>query len=1203
MLRPSENTVVSIATRSFATALIAAAIACLTCLPLYAQVTSGIITGVVKDSSGASVNSASVIVSDPSNGITRTVTTSDSGEFTATGLYPGTYTITVEAKGFKKLTSSGFVLNAADKLSAGDLILTVGAAADSVSVTADAGQVQLQADSGERSDVITGKQINDVPLNGRNVLDYMKLIPGVSGTLDAHASGTGGLDQYNINGTRANEHEFTIDGASNVDTGNNGGTHVTLNLDAIEEVKVLTSNYQAEFGKAAGGQIALVTRGGTNQWHGNGRFFHRNEGLNANEYYNKQSELTNNKPNEPEIYRYNYFGYQVGGPIKKDKLFVFWSQEFYRQLVPLALAQFYTPTALERQGDFSQSVDGNGQPIVISGPGITNNKIDPTQLPAAQQAVFQQMETMLNLFPLPNVPGFGSNNLNYNYSQSLSGHAPRREDILRVDYQLNGRNRLYGRYIRNSETDTSPFTPFPGPFGIFACASGTTFKGGCTQQHPGWNFSANLVSTITPTVLNEFSIGPSHTLSLAQGTNGNISRATNGITFPLLFPISQSQAIPDLSFGTDLNNVNFQGPYLGATPWKQANTTINVNDNLSWVRRNHTFKTGIFYQRSRKDQIAWGNINGQFSFGTGPTGGGACPGTAPCQLGDPLASALLGDFQGFAQSTARPTGYFRYNQLEFYVQDTWKVTPRLTFDYGVRFAWIPPQYDAGHQIALFNPAAYDPANAVTINPSSGSIINADGGNLLNGMQYTKNGQIPDGGWNSRGIMPEPRLGFAYDWSGTHKTILRGGVGMTHDRVQGNLIFNTVFNNPAIVQTPSVAAGNIVSLPGSSTSSSESPVQGDGSILGAARDGKVPTVYSFSFGIQQEIGRGTTLDIAYVGSMSRHLVTSRNINAVPYGASFLRENQDPNCSLWDGGGVPAVQPGLQPQYLAAGYDFNGWCAYGHSSYTNAYLVPFKGYGQIPYLRWDGTSNYNSLQVSLQRRFSKGLTFGAVYTWSKSMVTASSDQDEQNPVNALVDYRAASWDRTHVFAANYVYDLPGLSQHFGGPKWLSYITDHYQLSGVTQLMSGAPVDLNNNYSFPSGSLDGGNMWGNIPFYYTADRAGNPVLPAVGFPARGTRDILRYGGTQNWDMSLMKKIPFGSVEARYLELRLEAFNVFNHPNFTNQNYVGGYSVNGPWQYSDPATPLSITKNSNFGTNSATPNTGPGGFRVIQLGAKLYF
>ena len=194
----------------------------------------------------------------------RTVTSNSSGDFVVPNMPPETYDITVEDKGFKKLETNGMVLSAADKFNAGEFELAPGAAAESVTVTADAGQMQLQSNSGERSDVVTSKQLNDVALNGRNVLDYLKLVPGVSGMVDGHASGTGGLDSYNINGTRANEHEFTIDGASNVDTGNNGGTHVTLNPDAIEEVKVLTSNYQAEFGKAAGGQIALTTKGGTN---------------------------------------------------------------------------------------------------------------------------------------------------------------------------------------------------------------------------------------------------------------------------------------------------------------------------------------------------------------------------------------------------------------------------------------------------------------------------------------------------------------------------------------------------------------------------------------------------------------------------------------------------------------------------------------------------------------------------------------------------------------------------------------------------------------------------------------------------------------------------------------------------------------------------------------------------------------------------
>lgn len=1166
-----------------------------------AQVTHGTITGRVLDPTGAVVSHATVTITNPENGFTRNLTTSDSGEFVAPNLPPGTYAIAVEAPGFKKLQSKGLVLTAAGKVDAGSLRLTVGAVATEVTVSADEGQVQLQADSGERSDEVTSNQLNDVAINGRNVLDYMKLIPGVAGLFDGHASATGGLDSFNINGTRANEHEFTIDGASNVDTGNNGGTHVTINPDAIEEMKVLTSNYDAEFGKAAGGQIALVTKSGTNQWHGNGRFFHRNEGLNANEWFNKKNELAGGLPNTPPLYRYNDIGYQLGGPIKKNKLFFFWSQEFYRQLVPSGgTTQFYTPTALERTGDFSQSINGDGTPIVISGPAITNNKIDPSKLSPAQAAVFSQMEKILSLFPLPNVTGYGSNQ-NYNYSNSFSARAPRREDILRIDYQLNSKNRIYGRWIHNTELDQAPFENFPGPFGIFACSSAINFAGGCTQNHPGWNLAVDLMTIITPTVLNDLSVGPSHTLSVAESVNGNVSRGKNGIDMQLLYPLSSDQSIPDLSFN-GLTNTNFAGSYLGGTPWKQANTTINVNDNLTWVKGNHTMKGGIFYQRSRKDQPAWGNINGQFTFGLGPTAPSPCPANTTC--GDPLASALLGDFDGFDQSTARPLGKFRYNQFEFYLQDTWKIMPRLTLDYGMRFVWIPPQFDANNQVALFDPSSYNPKNAVTIDPITGNIITADGGNPLNGMLFANKNQIPGGGWNSRGIMPEPRFGFAYDVFSNHRTVLRGGFGMTHDRTQGNLIFDTVFNNPAIVQTATVGSGNIANLPTLQSTFGNGVLS---NALGAARDGKVPTVYSFSLGVQHEIFTGTTLDVAYVGSLSRHLVTSRDINAAPYGTAFAASVQNPNCTdnngnpVFPGGVVPAVQPGLQPQYSAAGYKFNGFCTYGFSNFTSNYIVPYKGYGQIPYLEFNGTSNYNSLQVSLQRRFTKGFTFGAAYTYSKSLATANSDQDTQDTFNPLLDYRAASWDRTHVFAANYVYSLPNVTKHFGGPKWVSYITDNFQLSGITQFMSGTPVDLNNGFSFPPGSVTGSDQYGALPFYYTLDANRNPLLPGIGTPSRGSRDTLRGGGMQTWDMSLFKNIPLGSNEARYIQLRLEAFNAFNHPNFQDKNF--GANVTGPWNYASPTDPLTITKNANWGTYSDTYGTGPGGFRVVQLGAKIFF
>jgi hypothetical protein len=1149
-------------------------------VPSDAQVTSGTIFGAVQDSTGAVIPGAKITAAARTIGVTRTVISGNNGTFSLPNMPAGTYQLTVKANGFQGMVKDGIVLNSADRLNAGAFELAIGAEATTVTVNADSGQLQIQANSGERSDLITGKQMNDIALNGRNVLDLLRVIPGVSGTGSFGASGTGGLDTYSVNGTRTNQHEFTLDGASNVDSGNNGGTHVTINTDAIAEVKVLTSNYQAEFGKAGGGSIVVTSRGGSNDFHGNAHFFHRNEGMNANDW------VSNHNGTAKQLFRYNTFGYQVGGPIKKDKLYFFFSNEYYRQLVPGNIIQFRTPTAAERAGDFSQSVDNAGNPLQIYNPAngqqFAGNRITASQMTSNQQAAFTQIQRILALYPLPNVTG----NNSYNRQDPLSSTHPRTEYIGRVDYQITPNERIFARYINNRDSQSGPI----GTFGL-PCSGTLIIPGGCTNSQPGWNLSIDLTSTLRPNLLNEVSIGPSAYSSRTQGNNGNLSVGANNINLPLLYPVTADTSIPDFSFNG--NGANYASSYFGATPWHQAATTINANDNLTWVIHSHTLKFGAFYQRSRKDQIAWGNSNGQFSFSNCSTGAGGCVSGVSSNQGSPIASALLGYFQNFDQSSARPVGYFRYNQFEFYAQDTWQVSPRLTLDYGVRFVYIPPQYDAKNQIALFTPSAYNPSNAVQID-ASGNVIPGTG-NQLNGMTSSSNGTLPKGGWNSQGIMPEPRVGFAWDFYGDHKGVIRGGFGTSHDRSQGNLVFNTVFGNPAVVTTPNIYNSTIADISSSAVAANSGVLNG---IYGAYVSGQVPVTYSYSLGVQREIGGGISLDVSYVGNVGRHQVTARDLNTVPYGTTFTRAAQNP--ANFAGGVVPTVEPNLPPEYAAAGYSFSGQYAYPQN-----YLSPYKGYGQMEYYKFDGTSNYNSLQVSVQKRYNRSLTFGGFYTWSKSLTTSTADESFVDPFNPRkYSYGVAGFDRRHVAAINYVYSLPSFSQAFHAPHWTSYVTDGFQLSALASIQSGAPVI--NALWYPANQLTGGSQWSKIaPAFVGVDSQGNLLKPTIGQPTLSGRGSLRQGGLVTWDQSLFKNFNIGPEgKGRYLQLRGEFFNILNHPNFATRDYGASLTLPSYNSSTGAYTPLSVTKDSNWGqpTSSFNP-AGPGGPRVIQLAAKLYF
>jgi outer membrane receptor protein involved in Fe transport len=1221
----------------------------------YGQSTSGSITGTVRDKAGALVTDATVTASNPAINLTRTTRTNAEGIFVITQLPPGTYSVAVEKSGFKRVEKNDVVLPAIQQVNAGEFTLDVGDVADVVTVTADAAQLQIQSETGERSGIVTGKQIRDLALNGRNPLDFMKTLPGVvTGNVNFGqvASSTGGLGNFNVNGTRNTQKELTVDGSSNVDTGNNVDTHTSINPDAISEIKVLTSNFQAEYGKAGGAFIALVTKSGTNDFHGTLRYFHRHEGLNANNFFrNAQGRRPDGSEIQPRnLYRYNYAGYDIGGPIYlprlgeggpvlwsgKNKLFFFWNQEFYEQLAPEGARNIRVPTLAERNGDFSNTRDGNGNLIIVrdslnclgngAGAPFPGNIIP-------RQCWYSNGQQILNIYPQPNVTG----NQQFNYTSAVSTQYPRREDILRIDFNITDKTRLTGRYTNNHEERLLAYGSF---------ASGLNFPlSPISFPRPGKNGVITLTHTFSPTLTNEFIFGPSKNSILLEAANDRATRAANGITVPLLFPaVNFSNYIPNFRYG-GIANQTFPFTDFNGLPFVNQNVTYNFIDNMTKTRGSHTIKAGFYAQRSSKPQTSFARINGDINFTSDANN--------PLNTGHPYANALLGIYNTYQQANNFLNGDYLYWNVEGYVQDNWKVNRRLTLDYGLRVSWYQPQFDQLLQTSAFNPALYDRSKAVrlytpicinnaypcsggpnrravdpallvpgftptTANTQPAALIGAivpNTGDIANGMGRASQGYFK-GGFQSRGPQWGPRFGFAYDVFGDQKTVVRGGFGISYDRLQGNEAFDQIANPPGILQ-PTLFYGRLQDItPG------QAGVLAPSTVFGYAADGKIPTVYSMSLSVQRDIGFGTVVDIAYVGTLSRHNWMARDLNASPFGFLFTKAAQDP--TQFPGGVVPDADPTIAQPYKDAGLKFDG------SKALPVNLIrPYPGHAQIQFREFVGSSNYHSLQVGVNRRFAQGFTFSLAYTFSKALGTGEADNNFTSPYNArLYDYRLLGFDRTHVFVASYVYELPKLSRRLGENWFTRAVLDNWQISGITSLISGNPFELGVGIAGLNANQRITGSWTEPPRFLlkAAPQPGpnglqiNPdafVLPALGSNGIGSRNPLRNPGINNTDLSIFKNFPLGDAEkGRYLQLRVEAFNVFNHTQFSGIN--AGTNLAVPQPGGGFATGNAIF--ANYGSAIITNNLRPAGStaplgqffgeynaardpRIIQLGAKIYW
>lgn len=1181
---------------------------CMLAVGAYAQNITGSMAGRVVDQQGASVPNATVTVTEPAKKITVSTKTNGEGDFYVAGLLPGNYTVSVEAAGFKKLDKPGTELNAQDKLALGNLVLEVGQVSESVEVSAQA--ALLQTESVERSEAIVGKQMQNIEVNGRNPIDMAKLIPGVVSTANVSVGGAGGLSGLYVNGNRGTMNQLTINGIGDIDTGADGSQNVTISIDSMAEFKVLTGQYQAEYGRNAGGQIAMVTKSGTDQFHGSGYIYHRHDDLNANTW-------TNNVRGLPRtLYRYNDPGYTIGGPVfipkllphLRQRLFFFWSEEWQEQLAPTAVKNVEVPTALERQGNFSQSLDKNGKPLTIYQPN-TNSPFPGNIIP--QSMFYGPGQALMNLMPLPNTSGTG-----YNYSSQVSEQLPRREDLLRMDYNATQNIRIFGHWIHNAE-------PVQYVYGAFVL--GETIPLDKIQiPEPGQSVAGGATWVLTPTMTNEFNMGyTKNSINIFESGN-TLTRTASGVTLPVLYPNAvQDDYIPQMQV-----NGNFLAnqPSLGTAdaPFANYNTTIDISNNLTKVWGTHTVKAGVYLQRSRKNQTSFNDNNGNYNWGDTKTisSNGTVSDPNPLDTGYGYANMLVGVYNTFDQSSGYINGLYRYWNIEEFVQDTWKITPRVTLDYGLRGSWYQPQYDASLQASTFVLSQWNPAQAPmlyqpAINPANGQRMAYDS---LNQGYYPASDiglEIPGVGnpydgicqaakcankylMKDRGEQWGPRFGIAWDVTGKQNIVIRTGAGIYYDRYQGNRIFNNVNNPPESVQ-PTLYYGYASQI------NPNNALLAPPALIAMDPTGKVPTTYNFNFDVQTRLPWNMALDTAYVGTLGRHLQDNRNLDYTPYGADYLPQNQDPT--------LVAANPNA---------------LLGNNALTANFLKPIYGYNTITIYQGEATSNYNALQVALNRRATSNLFLGVTYSWSKAMTTASSDTTSvyaDGPYERLADYGPATFDTRQNFALNYVYTIPNMKR---GNWFTRAFTNGWQWSGVTSIRTGMPFTPgfsvsgagssnqtgSNTEPARIGVVPGCNVYANKgPFdYLNAACFTAPSPGSIGLDSG--QDWVYYPGLVEFDMALMKQ--FTVKERAQFQFRVDAFNVFNHPNFTGlQTTTLNFAayptssngvITGLPGLANNATALNPSTGAlqnvlGFGALSVPAAGAPGGPRVLMLMVRVQF
>ena len=1155
------------------------------------------ITGKITDATGAVVPKARVTIISAEHGINRSAASNDSGEYLFAALPIGSYDMTVVASGFQKYNANGIVLSVGQK-ARNDVQLIVGSA--NIEVTVQGTNVaQVQTESSDLGGVVTGKEITQLELNGRDFAQLVTLVPGVSNQSgqDEGEVGVNGNVAFSVNGGRTEYNNWELDGGDNLDNGSNTSMNVYPSVDAIAEFKVMTSNYGAQYGRNGSGTVETEIKSGTNKFHGDVYEFLRNDMFNAQNYFNDPSHGGTGTSQE---YKKNDYGYTIGGPVtipgvynkNRDKTFFFWSQEWRKERVPAPVGVTQVPSAQERQGNFNDVC-----PTFVSGASVSSSDYPACPLVPGTSNAFLNNQVSIDtahgadaleaLIPSPTTNGTAPcSSTNPLPCANDSWFAPTvlpttwREELVKLDHNINDKNRVSFHYIHDSWA-----TVYPSPL----WTSGTSFPTLETNfSGPAVSMVAHLTTSFSPTLLNEF-VASYTTDHIALNLIGPWQRPAS-MSWGL-FP-NNGGKIAGITLGGGGSGLNFaEDPgYIPNGPLN-SNPTYTYRDNVTKVIGNHNLQFGGYFTAAQKNEIPQPGVstNGFLTFDGS---------NSSVSSGNPFADMLTGNISEFQQQKDAIKTYNRYKIFEPYFQDDFHATRRLTLNLGLRVSLFGTQREKNHNAWNWDPAHYV-AGASNLNPD-GTLVT--GANEFNGWVQCGVGGIPVGCSKGHLFNPAPRIGFAFDPKGDGKWAIRGGYGIFYEHMNSNEAGTGGLEpqNPLTLTTsihPTIPGyANIAPQTGNLT-----PL----SVISLPDQIHWPYVQQWNLDIQHDLGKNTVATISYVGSKGTHLSREYDMNQVvplplsqdPYKPGEAIGSND--CStLMTPSGVPIT--GAAAEHLAIAV-----CG------ADPDLArPFQGISGITRKAQTASSNYNGLQVDLRHTIG-GLQLNLAYTYSHSIDDASSGIDTSFPNTYNFERASSNFDQRHLFSLSYVYDLPFFKEN----GFRHTLLGGWEYSGITIIQTGSPFSIGNGgISDNAGVGNTVTSVGSFPDLVGDPHANIPQLSGVGgfgpalfnpnaFAApRGLtfgdtpRNFLNNPRRTNFDMALLKHFAIG--ERAGVEFRAEAFNVFNHTEFA---WLGGgqgsAASNSPFS-SPTSTANCFDLSCGFLQADAAHNP-----RILQLALKVMF